>query len=83
MLSHLPEVNQVNFVPQIKSPKLVLHGRYDEVFPFQVTALPLYSLMREPKRLEAIEGGHMPPLEIRVPIINDWLDETLGTVKFE
>jgi len=83
MLSHLPEANEVNFVPRIKPPKLVLHGRYDEVFPFETWALPLYKLLSEPKRLEVVDGGHMPPLEIRVPIINNWLDETLGPVKFE
>ncbi len=83
MRSILPEANPVNFVPRIRAPKLVLHGRYDEVFPFETRALPLYNLLREPKRLEAVDGGHMPPLEIRVPIINSWLDETMGPVKFE
>ncbi|MCG8606831.1 SUMF1/EgtB/PvdO family nonheme iron enzyme, partial [bacterium] len=83
MLSHLPEANEVNFVPRIKPPKLMLHGRYDEVQTFETWALPLYNLMKEPKRLEAVESGHMPPVEIRVPIINDWLDETMGPVKFE
>ncbi|MEE9491036.1 MAG: SUMF1/EgtB/PvdO family nonheme iron enzyme, partial [Dehalococcoidia bacterium] len=83
MRSILPEANPVNFVPRIRPPKLVLHGRYDEVFPFETRALPLYNLLREPKRLEAVEGGHMPPIEIRVPIINNWLDETLGPIKFK
>ena len=79
----LPEANAINFAPYIKPPKLMLHGRYDEVAAFKTRALPLYTLMQEPKRLALVDAGHMPPLEIRVPIINNWLDETLGPVKFE
>ena len=61
----------------------MLHGRYDEVAAFKTEALPLYTLMQEPKRLALVDAGHMPALEIRAPIINNWLDETMGPVKFE
>jgi len=27
-----------------------------------------------------VDSGHLPPLELRNPIINGWLDETLGSV---
>lgn len=79
----LPEANQVNFTPRIKPPKLVLHGKYDEIIVYKTMTMPFYKMLPEPKRLELVDGGHMPPLEIRVPIINNWLDETLGPVKFE
>jgi formylglycine-generating enzyme required for sulfatase activity len=83
MLPALPEANQVNFAPHVKPPKLVLHGKYDEILVYKTMTIPLYELIAEPKRLELVDGGHMPPLEIRVPIINNWLDETLGPIKFK
>ncbi len=79
----LPEVNPINFVLYIKVPKLLLNGRYDEAFPLETEALPFYRLLREPKQLSLVDAGHVPPIEKRVPIINKWLDETLGPVKFE
>ena len=79
----LAEANPINFLPYIKPPKLLLNGKYDEDFPFETHAKPFYNLMREPKKLALVEGGHVPPLEKRVPIMNAWLDETLGPVLFE
>ncbi len=82
-LSALPEANQVNFAPRIKPPKLVLHGKYDEEVIYKTMTMPFYEMLPEPKQIELVDGAHMPPLEIRTPIINNWLDETLGPVKFE
>ena len=79
----LPEVNMINFAPYIKPPKLLLNGKYDEAFPLETAARPFFKLLREPKQLSLVVGGHVPPLEKRVPIINKWLDNTLGPVKFE
>jgi hypothetical protein len=39
-----------------------------------------FAPLPEPKRLELVEAGHLPELEIRTPLINNWLDETLGPV---
>jgi pimeloyl-ACP methyl ester carboxylesterase len=75
------EASPVHFVPLIRAPKLLVHGRYDETTPLKTAAEPLFSLLREPKRVVLFEGGHMPPPEILIPAINTWLDETLGPVK--
>jgi dienelactone hydrolase len=80
-LSVLPEANNINFAPRIGAPKLLLNGRYDEEHPWERRGLPLWRLLRAPKRLELVEGGHIPPAEARVPVINAWLDETLGRVR--
>jgi formylglycine-generating enzyme required for sulfatase activity len=77
----LPEANSINFAPRIAAPKLLINGRYDEEQAWNRAALPLWELLREPKRLELVEGGHLPPAEARVPVINAWLDETLGRVR--
>jgi hypothetical protein len=77
----IPETDAANFLPRVKPPKLWVHGRYDEIIPLKLGAEPFYQLLREPKRLIVHEGGHIPPLEVSVPLINSWLDETLGPVK--
>jgi serine/threonine protein kinase/formylglycine-generating enzyme required for sulfatase activity/cephalosporin-C deacetylase-like acetyl esterase len=82
-LPKLPEANFINFAPRIKCPVLLLNGKYDEVCPYEITARPYYNLLPEPKQLALLEGGHCPPLEVRIPVINKWLDETLGPVKYE
>ncbi|MGH7548140.1 MAG: SUMF1/EgtB/PvdO family nonheme iron enzyme, partial [Gemmatimonadales bacterium] len=77
----LPEAANYNFAPFIRAPKLLLNGRDDEEHPWFTRALPLWVLLREPKKLVLVEGaGHVPPLEARVPAINEFLDQTLGPV---
>jgi pimeloyl-ACP methyl ester carboxylesterase len=78
----LPEASNINFAPYISPPKLLLNGRNDEENPYFTRALPLWNLLRQPKKLVLVEGaGHTPPLEARVPAINGWLDSTLGPVR--
>ena len=60
-----------------------MNGKYDEEHIWYTRGLPLYNLLREPKKLVLLEGGHLPSAELRVPAINAWLDETLGSVQFE
>jgi eukaryotic-like serine/threonine-protein kinase len=78
---YIPEANPINFAPYIRGPKLMIHGRYDELTPLKSAAEPLYKLLREPKRLEHFKGGHMPSIEFLVPTVNGWLDEKLGPVR--
>jgi len=82
-LGFLPEVNPIFFASHVRAPKLMLNGRYDEQWPFRTAIMPMYKLLREPKRLELCDCGHIPPAEISAPIINSWLDETLSPVKHE
>jgi formylglycine-generating enzyme required for sulfatase activity len=78
----LPEASNVNFAAHIRPPKLLLNGRNDEEHTWLARALPLWNLLREPKKLVLVDGaGHLPPLEVRGPAINAWLDETLGPVR--
>ena len=79
-LPWLPEINEWNFVTRIKQPTLMLHGRFDEDNPYDPWGSYLYDMLEAPKRLELVESGHLPPVEIRNPIISSWLDEHLGPV---
>jgi dienelactone hydrolase len=72
--------NRINFAPRISAPKMMLQGRYDESAVLETQAMPLFRLLREPKRIEIYEGSHIPPMAIGVPITTKWLDETLGPV---
>jgi pimeloyl-ACP methyl ester carboxylesterase len=77
----LPEALNINFAPRIEPAKLMLNGQQDEEHPWYTRGLPLWSLLAEPKELVLIEGGgHLPPDEARVPVINQWLDRTVGPV---
>lgn len=80
-LSDIPAANRINFAPHIAVPKLMVQGRYDESAPLASEAEPLFRLLRQPKRLEVFEGGHVPPLSVAIPIITRWFDETLGKVQ--
>ena len=79
----VPAANPINFAPHISAPKLIMHGRYDEILTWKTEAEPLYKLLPEPKRLVLYDAGHGPPFEFFVTTMNGWLDETLGPVKRE
>jgi dienelactone hydrolase len=72
--------NRINFAPRITGPKMMLNGRYDEDTPMYMSQ-PLYALLREPKRQQMYDGGHAPPIDVFVPTMRKWFDETLGPVE--
>jgi eukaryotic-like serine/threonine-protein kinase len=76
-----PPVNPLRFAPHIRAPKLMLSGLYDDVTPRRTAVEPFFELLREPKKHANFDGGHIPPPEIAVPLINPWLDQTLGPVQ--
>jgi formylglycine-generating enzyme required for sulfatase activity/pimeloyl-ACP methyl ester carboxylesterase len=78
----VPEALNVNFIPYIRVPKLLLNGRQDEEHPWLTRALPFWELLGEPKELVLADNeGHAPSLEVRVPAINDFLDRRFGPVR--
>lgn len=78
----VPEALNVNFIPYIDLPTLMLNGRQDEEHPWLTRGLPFWELLREPKELILADNeGHVPSLEVRVPAINEFLDRTLGVVR--
>jgi len=80
----LPEVKPVNFLPRIKTPVLMLNGKYDFFFPYETSQLPFYTLLGTPKENKEIfvyEGGHTVPRTSLVKESLAWLDRYLGPVK--
>jgi serine/threonine protein kinase/dienelactone hydrolase len=80
----LPEADQINFVPRVKVPVLMLNGRYDHFFPVESSQVPLYRLLGTPekdKKHVLYETGHAPPRKEVIRESLDWLDKYLGPVK--
>lgn len=78
--TRIAETSPINFASQIKTQKLFVNGKYDETFPYNTDAKPLFKLLREPKKIVIYEGGHIPTPEFYVPTVNSWFDETIGSV---
>jgi dienelactone hydrolase len=80
-----PEVDRLNFVTHVKTPVLMLNGRYDASFPLESSQLPFFHLLGTPdqdKRHVIYDAGHgnLPRRqEVRESL--DWLDRYLGPVK--
>ncbi|MDQ1348291.1 MAG: eukaryotic-like serine/threonine-protein kinase [Acidobacteriota bacterium] len=80
----LPEADQINFVPRVTLPVLMLNGRFDADFPLESVQLPLFRRLGTPekdKRQVIYESGHVPPLKDLIRETLDWLDKYLGPVK--
>jgi eukaryotic-like serine/threonine-protein kinase len=77
----LPEVDQINYLPRISQPVLMLNGEYDNYFPVETAQKPLYRLLGTPladKKMIVYQSGHLVP---RVEFMKEtlaWLDKYLG-----
>ncbi|MGH7469514.1 MAG: bifunctional serine/threonine-protein kinase/formylglycine-generating enzyme family protein, partial [Longimicrobiales bacterium] len=80
----LPEADQINYVPRVKQPTLMLNGRYDHFFPVETSQLPMFKLLgsrAQDKRHVISEGGHFVPRPQLIRETLDWLDRYLGPVR--
>jgi eukaryotic-like serine/threonine-protein kinase len=80
----LPEVDPFNFTPRVKMPVLMVNGRYDFFFPKETTQDPMFRMLGTPekdKRHVVFESGHVPPPDMLIKEVLDWLDRYLGPVR--
>jgi len=80
----LPQVDQINYVTRVKTPTLMLNGRYDTGFTYETSIKPLFDLLGTPeehKELKLYETDHIPPRNEFIKEILAWLDRCLGPVK--
>jgi len=79
----LPEVDPVNYLPRLKTPILMLNGRYDFFVPYETSQLPFYELLGTPeedKRMRVYEKSHnVPGIQLTKETLA-WLDKYLGPV---
>jgi serine/threonine protein kinase len=79
----LPEVHPINYVTRVKTPTLMLNGRYDSWFHYETSIRPLFDLLGAPdehKELKLYETDHIPPKNEFIKEILAWLDRYLGKV---
>jgi dienelactone hydrolase len=82
----LPEVNDINYIPRIKMPTLMLNGRYDYTFPLEINVEPFFKRLGTPekdKRLVICETDHYVLKNDMIKEVLDWLDKYFGPVKYK
>jgi eukaryotic-like serine/threonine-protein kinase len=80
----LPEVDQLNYLPRIKQPVLMLNGRYDMFFPVETAQKPMFRLLGSPadqKQMRVYESGHLVPQTEFIKESLAWLDRYLGPAR--
>jgi dienelactone hydrolase len=80
----LPEADAINFITRVKTPTLMLNGRYDHFFPEEASQrafLQLLGTAAKDKRLVVYETGHAVPRKEFIRESIDWLDRYLGPVR--
>ena len=84
MTKALPEADQINFLPRIVQPVLMLNGKHDMFFPLETSQKPMFDLLgtsKENKKMIIYESGHLVPRTDFVKETLLWYDLYLGTVK--
>jgi eukaryotic-like serine/threonine-protein kinase len=80
----MPEADQFNFAPRATVPILMANGRYDYDCPVESNQDPMFRFLGTPtkdKRHVLFESGHVPPNDLLIKEVLDWLDRYLGPVK--
>ena len=76
---------QTNFLPRVKTPTLLVGGRYDFQFPLETAQKPMFALLGTPpeqKRHVILDGGHIPTrFNDAVKVMLEWADQWMGPVE--
>jgi eukaryotic-like serine/threonine-protein kinase len=79
-----PEVDEVNFLPRVRVPVVMINGRYDHVFPVELSQKPFFErLGTSPadKTYLVLAGGHSSPRNELIQAVLAGLDRYLGPVE--
>jgi dipeptidyl aminopeptidase/acylaminoacyl peptidase len=79
-----PEANDLSYVSRVKTPTLMLNGKYDVFYPPETSSRPMLDLLGTPpehKCLILYETDHIPPRVEYIKEVLAWLDKYLGPVK--
>jgi eukaryotic-like serine/threonine-protein kinase len=80
-----PMADAVNYAPRIRVPVLMINGRYDSVFPYELSQMRLFELLGSPaadKKHVVYDVDHFRyPRNSVAKEVTDWFDEYLGPVK--
>ncbi len=84
MQKAFPEVDQINFLPRVYQPVLMLNGRFDMYFPVETSQMPMFNLLGTPskdKKIIIYDTGHLVPRTDLIKETLAWYDKYLGPVK--
>jgi len=77
---YLPEADPFTFVTRVRTPLLMLNGRYDIVFPLETSQQPLFELLKtDPahKKHYITPAAHSVPRDVLIRETLDWFDRYL------
>ena len=83
MQQMFPEADAFNFAPRVKTPVLMLNGRYDFIYPPDSSQEPFSRLLGTPKankRRVVFDCSHEVPRAEMIKESLTWLDRYLGPV---
>jgi eukaryotic-like serine/threonine-protein kinase len=83
MAKALPEADQINYLPRVTQPVLMLNGAYDMYFPVESSQKPMFRLLGTPpgeKKMLVYPSGHLVPSTEFIKETLAWLDTYLGAV---
>ncbi|MBM3790645.1 MAG: hypothetical protein FJW35_09895, partial [Acidobacteria bacterium] len=78
-----PEAHELNYVTRVRTPTLMLNGRYDNIFDIENQVKPMFEMLGIPadrKRLILYDTDHIPPRNEFIKETLAWLDKHLGPV---
>ena len=80
----LPEADQINYLPRVTQPVLMLNGKYDMFFPVETSQKPMFGFLGTPgdrKKMVVYDSGHLvPPTEFIKETLS-WFDTYLGPAR--
>jgi eukaryotic-like serine/threonine-protein kinase len=78
----LPEVDQINFLPRVQQPILMLNGIHDMFFPVEASQKPMYAFLGSKiKEAKTYNEGHLVPRQELIKETLNWYEKYLGEVK--
>jgi serine/threonine protein kinase/formylglycine-generating enzyme required for sulfatase activity/dienelactone hydrolase len=80
----LPEADQLNFAPHLRVPVLMLNGRFDFIYPPQLSQEPMFRFLgtdKSKKRRVVYDTSHSLPPNPTIKETLDWLDKYLGPAR--
>ena len=84
MTHSLPEVDQLNFLPRVTQPVLMLNGKHDQYFPVETAQKPMFNFLGTPeahKKMVIYPSGHLVPRTDFIKETLAWYDTYLGPAK--
>ncbi len=79
-----PEADQLNYVTRVKTPTLMMNGKYDSILDADTAIKPMFHLLGTPaehKQLKLYETDHIAFRNEFIKETIAWLDRYLGPVK--